>query len=254
MKRILLLAGTNYTGESHKLRGCVQDTYKLSSKFGKIGIDDRQILREDDMSKKNWLDLLLKAVLEAQPGDEIYHGHSHHGTWYPDQSEEDGRGEAWVPDDWNYDTQSLITDDEMDEVLAHLHPEAFFIDWPDCCHASGSLRSIAFGNEIPRFVVNPELPEDTGIVRITKTVLPLYRHNVVQLAACRSDQTSADAFIEGEWCGAFTHYALKAWDDAGNISFGNLIDRAGKLLSRFGYSQCPEYVGSESNMERFMLS
>jgi len=65
------------------------------------------------------------------------------------------------------------------------------------------------------------------------------RLNNVLLAGCQDVQTSADAYIDGDWHGAFTYNLVRAIDEAGGeLTYGQLIERAGAGIAE--YQQVPQ--------------
>jgi len=80
--------------------------------------------------------------------------------------------------------------------------------------------------------------------------------NDIVLSGCRLDQTSADAYISGNYCGAFSYYLMQAIrgvvsaqdgdDQYFRISYRELVDKVGSLLRKNGYDQVPCYEGPES--------
>jgi len=68
--------------------------------------------------------------------------------------------------------------------------------------------------------------------------------NHVLLAACRDDQTAADATIEGVPCGAFTYYLNRTIRLGGaSLSRKALIDDVGTALQEGRFSQVPQLEG-----------
>ncbi len=68
--------------------------------------------------------------------------------------------------------------------------------------------------------------------------------NHVLLAACRDDQTAADATIDGVPCGAFTFYLNRTIRDGGaSLSRQALIDDVGTALQEGRFSQVPQLEG-----------
>ena len=63
------------------------------------------------------------------------------------------------------------------------------------------------------------------------------------ISGCRSDQTSADAWIQTErkYMGAFSHYFTKALEDNNwSMTYEDLAVEANALLDHHGYNQRPE--------------
>ncbi len=64
------------------------------------------------------------------------------------------------------------------------------------------------------------------------------------LAACAADQVSAEAWIDGDYHGAFTHFL---WRSAGELdyraSYTDLVKRTRQLLRANEYDQVPQLEG-----------
>lgn len=76
--------------------------------------------------------------------------------------------------------------------------------------------------------------------------------NHVLLAACRDDQTAADATIDGRPNGAFTHALCRALRAEGpGVSRQTLIDRVGKSLSDGWFSQVPQLEAPDAEASLF---
>jgi|GEM_PF-156933 len=69
--------------------------------------------------------------------------------------------------------------------------------------------------------------------------------NHVLLAACRDNQTAADAFIDGHFHGAFTFNLCKVLRGAGGISmsFREILDRLTMVLEAGQFDQVPQFEG-----------
>ena len=75
---------------------------------------------------------------------------------------------------------------------------------------------------------------------ITENSTPISA-NIISLSGCRDDQTSADAWLRGQWCGALTTCfidALVATNFKGNIF--DLLEETRKLLREKNFSQIPQ--------------
>ena len=70
------------------------------------------------------------------------------------------------------------------------------------------------------------------------------RTNAVLIAACRDDQTSADAWIDGGYHGAHTFYLCRALASGPrDLSCRALVSAAGTALARAGFAQVPQLEG-----------
>jgi hypothetical protein len=70
------------------------------------------------------------------------------------------------------------------------------------------------------------------------------RTNAVLIAACRDDQTSADAWIDGGYHGAHTYYLCRTLRyGSRDLTYRALVSAAGTVLSRAGFDQVPQLEG-----------
>ncbi len=101
-----------------------------------------------------------------------------------------------------------------------------------------------------RFLPHPEGPKDDSHRRpyprrparrfgvcVTKT-------NAVLIAACRDDQTSADAWIDGAYHGAHTYHLCRTLGNGTrDLTYRALVSATGTALSRAGFDQIPQLEG-----------
>jgi hypothetical protein len=99
-----------------------------------------------------------------------------------------------------------------------------------------------------RFLPHPETPHPVPPrprrparrfgVSVTRT-------NAVLIAACRDDQTSADAWIDGGYHGAHTfHLCRTLGNGTRDLTYRALVSATGIALSRAGFDQVPQLEGS----------
>lgn len=238
-KRYAILAGSNFVGTPNQLRGCINDLINVRKLIENSGIIILADLRDADMSTANWKAALTNAAAIAEAGDVVFHMHSHHGAQVKDNSEEDGLAEIWCPNDFDFSPARMITDKWMASMIASLKPGVQWIDWADCCHAADSIRQLWCPGEQPRFISNPAL-NDFEAKRLIPMVVAGQDRKGVLLAACRSSQTSADARINGEHCGAFSHFLLQSLNEMPNGTYEELLLRTTQHLGLGGYDQKPE--------------
>jgi hypothetical protein len=98
-----------------------------------------------------------------------------------------------------------------------------------------------------RFLPHPEtLPPARQRPRrpVRRFGISVTRTNAVLIAACRDDQTSADAWIAGGYHGAHTYYLCRALaTGARDITYRSLVSAEGNALSRAGFDQLPQLEG-----------
>ena len=68
------------------------------------------------------------------------------------------------------------------------------------------------------------------------------------MSGCRSDQTSADAYIQGDYCGAFTFFFMKAFKEAPDLPMTELRKKVCGYLEAGGYTQRPEAEGARRTL------
>ena len=272
MARRALLVGLNhYPNPANNLKGCINDVLQTSKLLQEAyGFDDaRQIrvLTDERATTAAIVDRLRWLVGGSQAGDVLVFHYSGHGSQVRDRHGDeldDGLDEIICPYDLDWDHP--FTDDDLHEIVATLAPGANLTVILDCCHSGTGLRATAWdGAPIrpksilpPPDVLHRTQPriEDRGENRrVTMTgsrrELALRRFGArvaekgaILMAACRPNQVSADAWIEGDYRGAFTYFLWKAAGDAGfALTYSDLVQRARHELRYAGYDQVPQIEG-----------
>jgi hypothetical protein len=98
-----------------------------------------------------------------------------------------------------------------------------------------------------RFLPRPETPHP-GPERPRRPArrfgVSVTRTNAVLIAACRDDQTSADAWIDGGYHGAHTYHLCRALaNGARDLTCRALVSATGTALARAGFDQVPQLEG-----------
>lgn len=226
------------------LRGCVHDAQAMAALLKDcMGFKDSDILQltDQEATKVRIMSTLRKLVERARAG-KLHHlvfSLSSHGTQVPDRDgdETDRADEAFCPYDlaeqgsqWHPD--HIIVDDELHDLFAQLPQEVLLEVYLDTCHSGTGLKAIdLLLDRQPRYLPPPTLegfrdmehrrPREAR----TKLLEKALAHHVLW-AACRAGQTSADARIDGDWHGAFTHFFCKEVRKADNkLSRTDLLKR-----------------------------
>jgi hypothetical protein len=234
MKRALL-AGTNYIGSRYQLNGCVNDIEaRKQILIEHFNFTEIVVLLNDEATTAAIKDALLRLRAKTQPGDLIYFAWSGHGSNIPDETEEDGVAEVICPDDFNFSAEHMITDDWFREYINNYPEGVCFVGTLDSCHSGDAFRGVVGSRFIPN-------PETLGLRKITRPIL--FNDNSrkgILMAGCHSNQTSADAYIKGDYWGAFSYYLNKVLVDNNYIiTYRALIGKNAELLHKNGYSQVP---------------
>jgi hypothetical protein len=199
-----------------------------------------------------------------------------HNSQVPDQfpfDEADRLDECICPvniGDGDYWEKGVITDDWLSSALKNVLPGVKLTVLLDSCHSGSGTRggngirppSDALQAPAPRYLSCPKfnLAEELigrlhegrsiqyrrmGSGKNNKTFKKL---NHALLSGCRSNQTSADAWINGRYNGAFTHHLLKVVRKNPIAQLVQVMNNTRELLHLEGYEQVPQL---ESDPSRF---
>eukprot|EP00756_Hemistasia_phaeocysticola_P018598 Hpha_TRINITY_DN15606_c1_g5::TRINITY_DN15606_c1_g5_i2::g.100743::m.100743 len=157
-RKLAALVGINYRGQRGELSGCVNDVVAMKNYLVNCGYSEdessmricvdvdhsdigipTQIPTKDEIYRTiDWL------VSQARSGDSLFFHYSGHGGQQRDTSgdEEDGMDETLIPVD--YQSNGVITDDELFEYLvAKLPKGVHLVCLMDCCH-SGTILDLPY--------------------------------------------------------------------------------------------------------------
>ena len=267
MARRALLVGINDYRGIRDLKGCINDVgnmrHILKTYLG-FSNNDIRVVVDSRADKQGILYRLEYMVKVAQPGDFMVFHFSGHGSQIRDRNGdelEDHLDELLCP--WDMDWEDgFILDDDLDRIFKNIPEGAFLEVFLDCCHSGTATRGgdLFCGEEIGfeseptgRFLPPPpdiafRFEGETGALGPTRGFQTLNRSGVRRSTAshilwsgCRADQTSADAYINGGYNGAFTYFFCKHMrETGGNITRRNLLTRVRDSLRYNGYLQTPQ--------------
>ena len=267
MKRKALLVGINdYKGVSD-LRGCVNDVldmhFSLRSLFG-FQTRDIRVLTDSRATKANIIHRLKWLVSKAKSGDFLVFHFSGHGSQIRDRNGdelEDHLDELICPYDMDWDG-NFITDDELNGILKNVPEDALLETMLDCCHSGTGLKEMGLAPppelaaEYPtlnRYLPPPadislrygdEEDDDLDPKNPTRGYLKGFkdrgRQHHILWAGCMASQTSADAYINGRYHGAFTYYLNQHLRRNPRVSRRELLLKVRASLRHGGYSQIPQ--------------
>ncbi len=221
MAKKALLVGLNATPTPRTpCRGCINDVRQVSdllhSHFG-FGADGSiRLLTDARATTAAIVDRLHWLLDGARPGDVLVFHYSGHGSQVPDRHGDeldDGLDEIICPYDLDWDNP--FTDDDL---YAHREGPAGGSE-PD-----GGARLLPFRHGParggrPRSAgaepVPAAAPRHRSRQRRTDLAVRRFgsraaERGAILIAGCRSDQVSADAYIDGDYHGALTYYLCKA--------------------------------------------
>ncbi len=274
-KKYALLVGINkYPPQFSSLRGCVNDTksmYRMLTTIYKFDPANIRVINDERAAKQNILDRLNWLVKCGVPGDQLVFHFSGHGSQIADRNRDevnDCKDEILCPADMNWDDP--LTDDTLAGEFRRIRQGVDFTFIADCCHSGTMNRDIG---STPRFLEPPfdiqvrsqgrKLKKRRiGIKGIWDDILENISNssansdssasqnvqyndqNHILLSGCRDDQTSADAWIDGQHQGALTANLIKTIEAAPAKSAEKM--HAAILKAMDGkYSQIPQLTGSK---------
>lgn len=238
MGKFALLIGINYRGTRAALKGCINDVNTMKQYLiEKRGYRDEDItmLTEDGILPTN--DNIrheLDRLVHHDDADELWLHYSGHGSNTRDRNgdEDDGRDETIIPLD--YATHGMITDDQLHGYMEQVKengPKVYCIF--DCCH-SGTILDLKYQYR-------------DGSVNGVENPAPRVNGDIIMISGCMDTQTSADAFIGGNFCGAMTSAYVNSIKD--NITCSDLLDSMRDYLKTNGYTQYPQLCSSSKITE-----
>lgn len=244
---------------SATLQGCVNDANDMSKLLQNLlgfQAGDITLLTDAQATKANIISNLKAMVDGAKAGKYTYlvFSMSSHGTQVPDLSgdEPDRADEAFCPHDLaqagnQWDPNHVILDDELRDLFVQLPSNVLLEVYLDTCHSGTGLKGIdMLLDRTPRYLPPPSLEAFEQVENKRSRGL---RHGLVEKgivhnilwAACRADQTSADAHIDNGWHGAFTYYFCKEMYACKNaLSRSALLTKVRDDLKKGKYSQIPQ--------------
>ncbi len=218
MKKALLV-GINYIGTNVELQGCINDTIHLSdvlvSQYG-FHKEDIVLLNDggynavDVPTKQNIIMYMKKLVENVKEGDTLVFHYSGHGTTIRDVNydERDGLDEVLCPVD--YQNNGFISDDAILENLIKLVPQGVkLLCIIDACH-SGSMCDLKYNFKYTGLPLSTsDYSQWADKFRLWQENKNVVNGNVIMFSGCLDDQTSADAYINNRFQGAFTFSLIK---------------------------------------------
>jgi hypothetical protein len=260
-KKALLVGINDYQGISD-LRGCINDVTNMRNILKTyLGFQNRDIrvLVDRRAKKANIIYRLKKMVSNAKTGDFLVFHFSGHGSQIRDRDGDelrDNMDELICPYDMNWD-DGFIVDDTLNAIFSKLPKGVLLEVFLDSCHSGTGLRDVSLGRPAELGPENPTLnrylpppvdiecrlegeEDELSATRGFKSKNRSTVHHILW-AGCRDNQTSADAYINGAYNGAFTYnFCRHMRKTGGQASRKELLRRIRASLSHGGYSQIPQ--------------
>lgn len=245
-----LLIGINDYPYPNELHGCVNDIRDIAAELtGKLKFAQANI---SQLLDANATAVKIRSALETQVGK--LHAGDRFLFWYSGHGSQLMAGNAATdvicPVDFNFTPATSVTVDDFHAVFSKI-PRGVAAAWgSDSCH-SGDLERAFHALGVPRMFRPPPSQEASQRRALTAKEVRRFRDisaelpNIALLAGCQSDQTSADADINGRYNGAFTYYFLRQLATPGALGtpLQKLIPLVQTALTKAGYTQTPQLSG-----------
>lgn len=268
IKKALLVGINKYKIPGANLNGCVNDVTNVRDillKYFGFDIPNIRLLVDERATKSNIISHLNWLVTKAKAGDKLLFHYSGHGSQIRDMDGDelkDHMDEILCPHDMDWDGV-FITDDELAGIFSSLLNGVKLEVLLDCCHSGTGTRELSAISKLPlelslkpRFLrpppdISARMDDDLEVKKLMRQSNP---SNHVLFAACKDNQTSADAYIKGSYNGAFTYYFCKhIRENSGVITRAELIRRVRASLKFNGFSQVPQLEASATERKKNIL-
>ncbi|KAH7884201.1 caspase domain-containing protein, partial [Phlebopus sp. FC_14] len=249
-----LLIGINYTGQRRELHGCINDVKNvkrfLTSSWGYHDGDIVMLVDETNNprqmpTRRNMIDAMRWLVKDAKPHDALFFHYSGHGGQVPDEDgdEIDGFDEVIYPVD--YKTAGIIVDDDLHRIMVRPLPSgcrltAIF----DSCH-SGTALDLPYIYHSNGRLKGSHVTDSARARKATSS-------DVISLAACKDDQTSADTVQRGVAVGAMSYAFVTSLTRKRVQSYQELLRSVREIL-RQNYQQKPQLSSSHPVVRRHLF-
>jgi metacaspase-1 len=171
------------------------------------------------------------------------------------------------PVDFDFSPQHAITASNFMDIFASIPPGVVFQFVSDSCHSGDLARELlcksccSMPYRVPRQF---PMPADIAWRRTTaislgmdslqlERALPAHLHGAL-ISGCRSNQTSADAYLEGKYCGALSAMLLKRLrsNDLA-VSLTQLVVNVNDELRKANFEQEPQLRGDPAHLASHWL-
>jgi hypothetical protein len=288
MAKKALLVGVNKYKYVRPLNGCVNDIRNMAdilTNFYDFSSGEIRTLVDESVTRNNLIDRLDWLLDGVEDGDLLLFHFSGHGSQIQDRNGDeldDDMDEILCLYDMDFrNPDSYLTDDDFNNIIDRLPKGIFLTACIDSCHSGTATRDIELlTTELqlpraetkiqPRFI---EPPADIAMRSYSKSVNVRRMGSKIKedkksaglentaeakhvlLAGCTDDQTSADAYINNDYAGAFTYNLCKTIRDTrGLITYQELIKRVQNSLAFNSFSQIPQLNGNKDLKNARFLS
>jgi phospholipase C len=238
------------------LKGCVNDISDVTSEIkSACGFDPNNVvtLLDAKATAAAIKETLKEQVALLKNGDRFLFWYSGHGAQLVDR---DAATDVICPVDFDFSPAKSVTVQDFHEIFSAI-PHGVTAVWgSDSCH-SGDLSKDMYGNGVPRMFRRDPSAASKALPKMRRTFKDVsdVMTNIALMAGCHSNQTSADAFIDGRYNGAFTYYLLKVLQGLGGLKkpLTGVIVNVQTTLKTASYAQVPQLSGPPTEVARTFL-
>lgn len=256
-----LLVGINLYPDN-ELHGCINDVRDMASFLTQkcsFSASDIRLLMDARATTQGIRERITWLLDGAKAGDRIFFHYSGHGAQVATRNhkaEIDGLYEVICPVDFDWTEPHMIRDKEFHKLFASVPTGVEFVWVSDSCHSGDLSRdfSLAKGKAKDRHkTILPPADLDWRLRTAAEkkiTALSMNKSaqnlNVALISGCKSDQTSADAYIKGRYNGALTYYLLSELKKSGGLTkdLTTVVKNVNAALKNGRYTQQPQLEGS----------
>ena len=237
VKKTALLIGINYKGTNSELRGCENDI--LNTKkilISKYGFKENEIVMMaenfgEKPTRANILKQMRNLVNKSNNGySSLWFQYAGHGYYTADYNgdEKDKKDECIVTSDMR-----IITDDEFRKLFtSKINKNTKMFCLMDCCH-SGTIMDLKYKYRSNKTKWTTENKYAVGA-------------NIIAISGCRDNQTSADAWLNSNWCGAMTTSFLNAMSATNyKPNIFTLLNKMRVFLRSRNFTQIPQLTSTK---------
>ena len=257
-----LLIGINYKGTDNSLRGCYNDVVTMGTFLeSQYGVQQVMILTDENEdynkpTRRHIIQAIAWLTNGAKKGDCLFFHYSGHGSQVKvvdDVYERDRMDETICPLDFKID--GMITDGELKYHLVDALPAGCKMTCVlDCCH-SGTGLDLKYIMASDKNTNNNPINDSNFSKNFSNKFVKLNEYfledcgyadnnaDVIMISGCMSSQTSADAVIDKQNCGAMTYSFVKTIKESifshTRLTYVNMMNNMLTSL-RGKYEQIPQ--------------
>lgn len=227
----LLIAINDYKGTENDLNGCLND----QSDMEKLLTPKYQIvkLKDGECTVLAVKTAIINIMHSLKSGDNFIIHYSGHGTQIVDKNEDEKDGF----DEGLYLYDGVLVDDDLGYILTNLPDGVTCLVLLDSCFSGTATREIGKGKYFKLFDIEAHIQKNKKGIVSDKDM------KWCVISGCSENQTSADAYINKRYNGAFTYFLIQSHKEGMTIK--DWFNSLRKSLPNRKYSQIPTLEGDQ---------